>query len=182
MRSKVKSSTNYVQSMLKKDLYANVYILTALVLTGVVTYYVFVLQKEITNPFNQDTKVVQVSANQSTPGQQIVKSAMGMRYAESQRNFDFFRDELRRIYPQWQKGYMALINGDLDLNLSQSSQEELKFLFFDMNSNTANILDVKFTENKADVNFLSLQRFFEALANTIRKYTLPLIINNVRPK
>ncbi len=164
--------------MLKKDLYANVYFLTALVLIGAVAYYVFVLQKEITNSFNQDPKVVQVSANQSTMGQQMVKAAMGMRYAESQGNFDFFRNELRRVYPQWQKGHQALINGDVDLNITQPSQtdeylalqEELKFLFFDLNTNTSNILDVKFTPIKTDVNFLSLQRSFEALVNTIRKY------------
>lgn len=164
--------------MLKKDLYANVYILTALVLIGAVAYYVFVLQKEIADSFNQDPQVVQVSAKQSTMGQQMVKAAMGMRYAESQGNFDFFRNELRRVYPLWQKGHQALIDGDAELNLTQPSQtdeylnlqEELKFLFFDMNTNTSNILEVKFTENKADVNFLSMQRSFEALVNTIRRY------------
>lgn len=164
--------------MLKKDLYANVYILTALVLIGAVAYYVFVLQKEITNSFNQDPKVVQVSADQAKMGQQIVKAAMGMRYAESQGNFDFFRNELRRVYPQWQKGHQALIDGDTDLDLTQPSQtdeylalqEELKFLFFDINTNTSNILDVKYTITKSDVNFLSLQRSFEALVRTIRRY------------
>ena len=164
--------------MLKKDLYANVYILTALVLVGAVAYYVFILQKEITNSFNQDPKVVQVSAEQSTMGQQMVKAALGMRYAESQKNFDYFRNELRRVYPQWQKGHQALINGDADLGLSQPAQtdeylalqEELKFLHFDMNSNVSNILDVKFTLDKTDVNFLSLQRSFEALVNTLRRY------------
>ncbi len=164
--------------MLKKDLYANVYILTALVLVGAVAYYVFILQKEITNSFNQDPKVVQVSSDQSTMGQQMVKAALGMRYAESQKNFDYFRNELRRVYPQWQKGHQALIDGDVELGLSQPAQtdeylalqEELKFLFFDMNSNVSNILDVKFTLDKTDVNFLSLQRSFEALVNTLRRY------------
>ncbi|MEO1185466.1 MAG: hypothetical protein AAFX46_12585 [Cyanobacteria bacterium J06636_27] len=165
--------------MLKKDLYANVYILTALVLIGAVAYYVFILQKEITNSFNQDPKVVQISAKQSTMGQQMVKAAVGMRYAESQKNFDYFRNELRRIYPQWQKGHNALLDGDADLNLSQPAQseeylalqEELKFLFFDMNSNASNILDVKYTANKTDINFQALQRSVEALVNTSRRYT-----------
>ncbi|SNT30408.1 His Kinase A (phospho-acceptor) domain-containing protein [Ekhidna lutea] len=164
--------------MLKKDLYANVYILTALVLIGAVAYYVFVLQKEITNSFNQDPKVVQVAANQSTMGQQIVKAALGMGYSETQKNFDFFKNELRRVYPQWQKGHQALINGDADLNLTQPSQtdeyvalqEELKFLFFDMNTNTSNILDVNFTDNRTSINFLALRRSIEALVNTVRRY------------
>ena len=164
--------------MLKKDLYANVYILTALVLVGAVAYYVFILQKEITNSFNQDPKVVQVSASQSTMAQQIVKSALGMRYAESQKNFDFFRNELSRVYPQWQKGHLALINGDSELRLSQPAQSEeylnlqneLKLTFLDMKNNVSNILDVKYTQNRSDVNFLSLQRSIEALVNGLRKY------------
>ena len=130
--------------MLKKDLYSNVYILTALVLIGAVAYYVFVLQKEITNSFNQDPKVVQVSANQTTMGQQIVKAAIGMGYARTEEQFTYFKNELRNVYPQWQRGHQALLNGSSELNLTQPSQsdeylelqEELKFLFFDMNTNT----------------------------------------------
>ncbi|MEO9871279.1 sensor histidine kinase [Ekhidna sp.] len=164
--------------MLKKDLYSNVYILTALVLIGAVAYYVFVLQKEITDSFNQDPKVVQISANQSTMGQQIVKAALGMGYSDNQKNFDYFKNELERVYPQWQKGHQALVDGDTDLNLAQPSQtdeylaiqEELKFLYFDMNTNTANILDVNFTPIKTDVNYLSLRRSIEALVNTVRRY------------
>lgn len=165
--------------MLKKDLYSNVYILTALVLIGAVAYYVFVLQKEITNSFNQDPKVVQVSASQTTMGQQIVKAALGMGYARTEEQFTYFKNELRNVYPQWQKGHQALINGSSELNLTQPSQtdeylalqEELKFLFFDMNSNTKNILDVNYTENQSDVNFLSLRRSITSLVNTVRRYS-----------
>ncbi|MEP0984185.1 ATP-binding protein [Ekhidna sp.] len=165
--------------MLKKDLYSNVYILTALVLIGAVAYYVFVLQKEITNSFNQDPKVVQVSANQTTMGQQIVKAAIGMGYARTEEQFTYFKNELRNVYPQWQRGHQALLNGSSELNLTQPSQsdeylelqEELKFLFFDMNTNTKNILDVNYTENQSDVNFLSLRRSITSLINTLRRYS-----------
>lgn len=164
--------------MLKKDLYANVYVLTALVLIGAVAYYVFVLQKEITNSFNQDPKIVQISAEQSALGQQIVKAALGMGYSDTQKNFDFFKNELRRVYPQWQKRHMALKNGDADLGITQPSQSDeydamqsdLNFLYFDMNTNTSNILDVNYTENKTDVQYLSLRRSIEALVNTVRRY------------
>ncbi|MEQ8903815.1 ATP-binding protein [Ekhidna sp.] len=164
--------------MLKKDLYANVYILTALVLIGAVAYYVFVLQKEITNSFNQDPKIVQVSANQTTMGQQIVKAALGMGYAKTPQQFTFFKNELSRVYPEWQKGHQSLINGDADLGLSQPSQtdeylalqKDLNFLYFDMNTNTSNILDVNFTENQTDLNYLALRRSIEALVNTVRRY------------
>lgn len=164
--------------MLKKDLYTNVYILTALVLIGAVAYYVFVLQKEITNSFNQDPQVIQISSNQSTLGQQIVKNAVGMGYSDRAGNFDFFKKELRQIYPQWQKGHQALINGDPDLNLAQPSQtdeylaihEELKFLFFEMNTNTSNILDLNFVEDRSDVQYLALRRSISTLVNTIKRY------------
>lgn len=164
--------------MLKKDLYTNVYILTALILIGVVAYYVFVLQKDIRNSFNQDPAVIQLAASQSAMGQQIVKNAIGMGYSETQKNFDFFKNELARIFPEWKKGHRALLEGDSDLGIAKPSetdeylalQEQLKFLYFDMSSNTSNILDVGFTENKTDVNFLSLRRSIESLINTVRKY------------
>ncbi|WP_370086184.1 ATP-binding protein [Ekhidna sp.] len=164
--------------MLKKDLYANVYILTALVLIGAVAYYVFVLQKEITNSFNQDPKVVQVSANQTALAEQIVKASIGMGYSQTEKNFDFFKNELRRIFPQWQKGHQALLNGDPDVGITQPSQtdeylalqEEIKFLFFDINTNAINILDVSFSTNDTDLNRQSLRRSIEAMVNTIRRY------------
>ncbi|WP_420318679.1 ATP-binding protein [Ekhidna sp.] len=164
--------------MLKKDLYANVYILTALVLIGAIAYYVFVLQKEIKDSFNQDPRIVQVSADQAAMGQQIVKSAVGMGYARNQAQFDYFKKELRRVYPQWVKGHQALIQGDQDLNISQPSQsdeyvalqDELKFLFFDMNSNTRNALDASFSMDESNINRLSLRKAISGLINSVDKY------------
>lgn len=156
----------------------NVYILTLIILIGAVGYYVFVLQREITNSFNQDPKLVQISAQQGTLGQQIVKNALGMGYSETEKNFDYFKNELKRIYPEWQKGHQALIQGDDELQIDKpyesdeysQLQEDLKFLFFDMNTNAKNVLDAQFTENRTDVSFLGLRRSIEALVNTVRKY------------
>ncbi|WP_420578602.1 ATP-binding protein [Ekhidna sp.] len=164
--------------MLKKDLYANVYILTALVLIGAVAYYVFVLQKEIKNSFNQDPQIVQISAEQAAKGQQIVKAAVGMGYARNEGQFDYFKAELQRVYPEWVKGHQALINGDEELGISQPSQtdeylamqDELKFLFFDMNSNASNVLDVSFSLDDANINRRSLRQSIEGLVNAVRKY------------
>ena len=164
--------------MLKKDLYSNVYILTALVLIGAVAYYVFVLQKEIKDSFNQDPQIVQVSADQAAKGQQIVKAAIGMGYARNQNQFDYFKNELKRVYPEWVKGHQALINGDEDLNISQPSQtdeyaalqDELKFLFFDMNSNASNVMDVSFSLDDTNINRRSLRQSIEGLVNAVRKY------------
>ncbi|MEP5613406.1 MAG: ATP-binding protein [Cyclobacteriaceae bacterium] len=164
--------------MLKKDLYANAYILTALVIAGSVAYYVFVLQKEVSGAFNQDPKIIELSANQSGMGQQLVKAAIGMGYSATESNFNVFKNELRRLHPQWQKGHQALLNGDADLGIQQPIQsddylellEGVRFSQFEINSNVSNLLDVTYTENKTDLNALSQRKSIEILINTIRDY------------
>lgn len=166
--------------MLKKDLYANLYILTAVVLIGAVAYYIFVLQKQIVDSFNQDPQVVQIANDQSRMGQQIVKNAIGMGYARTQGQFDFFRNELARVHPEWVKGHQALLNGSEELNLTQpvqsdeylQLQEELKFLYFDLNSNTSNVLEIPFTENRVDtdINYAALRRSITQLVRSSRGY------------
>ena len=164
--------------MLKKDLYANAYILTILVIAGAVAYYVFVLQKDVANLFNQDPKVIELSSKQSRLGQQIVKNAIGMGYSSTERNFNIFKNELKRIHPEWQKGHQALTNGDESLGILQPNQsedyvallEKLRFSYIEMNSNADNLLDVSFTTNKSDVNALSLRKSIQVMINTIRDY------------
>ncbi|MEP1097570.1 MAG: ATP-binding protein [Cyclobacteriaceae bacterium] len=164
--------------MLKKDLYANAYILTALVIAGAVAYYVFVLQKEVSGAFNQDPKVIELSTNQSRMGQQLVKAAIGMGYSATESNFNVFKNELRRLHPQWQKGHQALLSGDADLEIQQPIQsddylallEGVRFSQFEINSNVSNLLDVVYTENKTDLNALSQRKSIEILINTIRDY------------
>jgi len=166
--------------MLKKDLFLNVYIITAVVLVAIVGYYVFVLQKQIKDSFNQDPRLVQISATQSTLGQQIAKNAVGMGYARNQGQFSFFKTELQRIYPEWKKGHAALVNGSRDLNISQPSQtdeylalqEALRFLYFDISSTASNVLEIPYTENRVDtdVNYAALRRSIEQLVNTVRDY------------
>lgn len=164
--------------MLKKDLYANAYILTALVIAGAVAYYVFVLQKEVSGAFNQDPKVIELSTNQSRMGQQLVKAAIGMGYSATESNFNVFKNELRRLHPEWQKGHQALLNGDTDLGIQQPIQsdnylkllEDIRFSQFEINSNVSNLLDVLYTENKTDLNALSQRKSIEILINTIKDY------------
>lgn len=164
--------------MLKKDLFANLYILTALVLAGAVAYYVFVLQKQITSTYQEDPFVIKTSVNQTALGQQLVKAAIGMGYSETEKNFVYFQNELKTIYPIWQKGHKALVEGDSELGIrrvDQSNtytelQENLRFLYFDLDSNTKNLLDIVFSEDRTDVNFISMRRSISSLINTIRKY------------
>ena len=166
--------------MLKKDLYINVFIVTAVVLVGAVAYYVFVLQKQIVDSFNQDPKVVQVSTNQATLGQQIVKNALGMGYARNEGQFEFFKNELGRIYPEFQAGHQALIDGNDELGISKpletdeylELQENIKFLYFDIGSASSNLLEIPFSQNRvdSDLNYAALRRVISQLVNRIRDY------------
>lgn len=164
--------------MLKKDLYANVYILTALILIGAVAYYVFVLQKDITDSFNQDPTIVEISSNQTGLGQQIVKNAIGMGYAESEKNFNFFKNELAVVLPEFTKGYNALLNGDPELGISQPSQtdeylellESLRFLHFDMYNNASDMLDAVYTDNGTSVSFRAMRQSMTSLVTTIKRF------------
>lgn len=164
--------------MLKKDLYANVYILTALISIMAVGYYVFVLQKEIVDSFNQDPNLVEVASNQTTLGQQIVKNATGMGFAESEKNFDFFKNELILNVPEFQKGYNALLNGDPDLGINKPPQtdeylaliEEVRFLHFDIYNNASDMLDATYTEDKASVSFRAMRQSMTSLVTTIKRF------------
>ncbi|MEM0938866.1 MAG: ATP-binding protein [Bacteroidota bacterium] len=166
--------------MLKKDLYINVFVLTTVLLIGAVAYYVFVLQKQIIDSFNQDPRIVQISASQSTKAQQIVKNALGMGYSRNKSQYEFFRKELNSIYPEWEQGYQALINGNKELNLNPPSQTEeyiellqdIKLLHIDINSSTSNLLEIPFAQNRidTDVNYAALRRVISQLVNRIKDY------------
>lgn len=164
--------------MLKKDLYAIAYAITALIVAGTVAYYVFVVQKDVITNFNEDPTIVRVASKQSALGQQIVKSAIGMGYSTTERNFAIFQAELARILPEWRKGHKALIEGDAELGFKvpststayQKLQEDLKFFYDEMDINAGNLLDVVYTQEKADINALALKSSIETLINTVRKY------------
>ncbi|MEM6644313.1 MAG: ATP-binding protein [Bacteroidota bacterium] len=166
--------------MLKKDLYTNVFIGAAVLLIGAAAYYIFVLQKQIVDSFNQDPQIVQISATQTIKGQQIVKNALGMGYARNEGQFNFFRNELARIYPEWQFGHEVLLSGNDSLGIQQpvqteaylQLQEDIKFLYFDINTGSADLLKIPFTENRvdSDVNYRTLRRVITQLVNRIRDY------------
>lgn len=164
--------------MLKKDLYAIAYVLTALIVAGSVAYYIFFVQKDLIDNFNEDPTAVKIAAEQSAMGQQIVKAAIGMGYSSTERNFTIFQAELSRILPVWRKGHEALISGDAELGIrppTQGSeyaqlQENIKFYYSEMNTNAGNLLDVVYTENKTDINALALRSSISTLINTVRDY------------
>ncbi|MFY0600839.1 MAG: GHKL domain-containing protein [Cyclobacteriaceae bacterium] len=165
--------------MLKKDVYAIAYVVTLLIVAGSVAYYVFFLQKNIIDVFNNDPKLVQTATKQGALGQQMTKAAVGMGYSETQSNFTVFQTELARIIPIWKKNHEALISGDKDLNVSapifatdeyKKRQEDLRFFYDEMRINSSNLLDLDFTTDRTDVSYLSLRGSIETLINTVKKY------------
>ncbi|MFY0605296.1 MAG: GHKL domain-containing protein [Cyclobacteriaceae bacterium] len=164
--------------MLKKDLYAIAYAITALIVAGTVAYYVFFVQRDLITNFNEDPTIVKTAAKQSAMGQAIVKTAIGMGYSTNSRNFTIFQAELSRILPAWRKGHQALIDGDAELGIESPSktstyealQEDLRFFYEQMNINATNLLDVEYTQNKNDINALALRSSIETLINTVKKY------------
>ena len=158
----------------------NVFVVTAAILIGAVAYYVFVLQKQIVDSFNQDPRVVQVAATQSTLAQQIVKNALGMGYSRNEGQFEFFKGELARIYPVWQEGHQGLLNGSDQLGLDQPIQtdeylellEAIRLLQFSINSSASNLLEIPFAQNQvdSDVNYAALRRIISQLVNGAREY------------
>ncbi len=164
--------------MLKKDLYAIAYVLTALIVAGSVAYYVFFVQKDLIDNFNDDPVAVRLATDQSRMGQQIIKSALGMGYSTSERNFIIFQTEIGRVLPDWTKGHEALIAGDVEAGLQPFSpsdeyeklQEDLKFYYSEINTSAKNLLDIEYTRNKSDVNALALRSSIMTLITTSRNY------------
>ena len=163
---------------MKKDLYAIAYFLTALIIAGAASYYVFFLQKSIFADFNEDPEVIAISARQEALGQQITKAAVGMGYSSNERNFTIFQTEIARILPEWREAHEALVEGSEELDVSTPStssqyeklQEDLRFYFNDMNINASNLVNLDFATDPRDVNYLSLRSSIESLLQTIRKY------------
>ncbi|MEP0367274.1 MAG: ATP-binding protein [Cyclobacteriaceae bacterium] len=165
--------------MLKKDIYAILYAITLLIVAGSVFYYIFFAQKKVIEVFNNDPKLIQVATKQGSLGQQITKAAVGMGYSETERNFLIFQTELGRVLPIWKRNHDALISGNSELGIEapiqatdeyEKLQEELRFFYSEMEINAENLLDVEYTTNEADVNFLSLRGSIETLINTVKKY------------
>ena len=164
--------------MLKKDVYAIAYIITMIAIAGSVAYYIFFLQKQVIDIFNGDPKLIQVSSQQSALGQQMTKAAVGMGYSDNNRNFTIFQAEMGRVLPIWKKNHEALVNGSKELGILppnssdeyKKHQEEVKYYFSEMAINAENLMDVEFTNNKTDVNYLSLRGSIETLVNTVKKY------------
>jgi signal transduction histidine kinase len=164
--------------MLKKDVYAIAYVITMIAVAGSVAYYIFFLQKQVIDVFNGDPKLIQVATQQSSLGQQMTKAAVGMGYSDNNRNFTIFQAELGRVLPVWKKNNEALLNGSKELGISVPStaedykklQEEIKYYYTEMSINAGNLLDVEYTNNKTDVNYLSLRASIETLVNTVKKY------------
>ena len=163
---------------MKKDLYAVLYMITAAITVGAVAYYIFFIQADVIKTFNSDSDYVAASARQEMYGQRIAKAAVGMGYAETEGNFKFFQAELGRIISDWRAMHNALVEGDPALGIVVPStteeykalQEKLRFFYNEMNTNATNLLEVEFTQNERDVNYISMRSSIQVILNTSRKY------------
>lgn len=169
--------------MLKKDLYTNIFIVTALILIGGVGYYIFVLQRQVVNSFNQDPQIVEISTKQTAFVQAIVKNAVGMGYSRNESQFQFFKNELTQIIPQWQKGYETLLNGNEELEISKPIEtdeymallEDIRLLQFAIQSASEKLLEIPYAKQQidSDINYASLRNLIKSLINDVRKYEEP---------
>ncbi len=166
--------------MLKKNLPLKVYLLTSVLMVTMIGYYFFLLHKDTKDSFNQDSKLAQISADQSRMTQQIMKNALGMDYSKNEKQYNYFRRELRDVYSLWQKGHAALINGDLEMNIFKPSQtddylklqEGIKFYFININSYLSSILEIPFAQVHvdADINSTVLKKTIKQLVDNIKGY------------
>lgn len=164
--------------MLKKDLYQNLYIVTSLVLIGILTYYVFILQRDIVETINQDPKYIKIASEQSGMGHQMVKAAIGMGYSDSKKGYSFFQNELKRVYPKWQQRHQALLNGDISLGLSQPDQsdeylelhEKLRFLHFDMKNSATSLIKTGYIGNRGTLDYRAFRKLIQDFINVVGKY------------
>ncbi len=163
---------------MKKDLYAIAYVVTALAIAGAVFYYVFFVQKDVIALFNDNSELIKMSARQEMYGQRIAKSALGMGYSVSERNFQIFQAELARVVPDWQRNNQALITGDQELGIIsppsnpayKTLQDELKFFYSEMNTAAENLIDVQYTLQRDDPERIKLRSSIESILNTVRRY------------
>lgn len=165
---------------MKKDLYAILYMITAAVTIGAVAYYIFFVQADVIKTFNNDSDYITASARQEMYGQRIAKAAVGMGYSTNDRNFRIFQAELGRIVPEWRQIHQALAEGDASLDMQKPSttdeydqlQEDLRFFYNEMNTNSSNLLGLEYTTNERDVNYISLRSSIESILITSRKYQI----------
>lgn len=165
---------------MKKDLYAILYMITAAVTIGAVAYYIFFVQADVIKTFNNDSDYITASARQEMYGQRIAKAAVGMGYSTNDRNFKIFQAELGRIVPEWKQIHQALAEGDASLDMQKPStteeydqlQEDLRFFYNEMNTNSSNLLGLEYTTNERDVNYISLRSSIESILITSRKYQI----------
>ncbi|MCP4459748.1 MAG: hypothetical protein GY816_17255 [Cytophagales bacterium] len=169
---------------MKKDLYAIAYVITSLLILGAIFYYQLELQKDVVSTFDQDDRLIQLSARQEMLSQQISKAAMGMGYAlgtsSPESNYLVFQRQLTRILPQWQKVNIALIDGDVDLGIDKPSvtneyvdfQEELKTHYTLLYNDATNLTTLEFSNDPNDINYQGMRTLIRNVIRDERNYLI----------
>jgi len=170
---------------MKKDLYAVAYVITSVLILTAIFYYQLKLQSDIVSTFDQDDRLIQLSARQEKLSQQISKAASSMGYAVvlgggevAETNFLRFQREIARILPQWQQVHSALNEGDPGLGIDAPEetneyvelQTALKSSFTIMESAAGNLTSIAFSTDPQDVNYRGMRSSITTILNTEDNY------------
>jgi len=167
---------------MKKDLYAIAYVITSLLILGAIFYYQLKLQKDVISTFDQDDRLIQLSARQEMLSQQISKAALGMGYAmgtsSPESNYLIFQRQLTRIVPEWQKVHAGLLNGDQDLGIDKPSGDdeyntmlaELKIYYPLFNNDAVNLTTLEFSDDPLDINYQGMRTLILNIIRDEQKY------------
>ncbi len=171
---------------MKKDLYAIAYVITSLLIIGAIFYYQLKLQQDVVSTFDQDDRLIQLSARQEMLSQQISKAAVGMGYsvtlggANAEANYLAFQRQIERILPEWQKVNRALVDGDADLGIDKPSesdeyssfQEELRTHYTLLNADASNLATLDFSVDPTDINYQGMRRSINNVLSREDNYLL----------
>jgi len=171
---------------MKKDLYAIAYVITSLLILSAIFFYQLKLQQDIVSTFDQDDRLIQLSARQEALSQQISKTAVGMGYsvalggANAQSNYISFQSQLGRLLPEWQKVNNALLNGDASIGLDKPSesteyigfQEQLRTYFTLVNSNATSLIGLQFSDDPEDINYQGMRSSIRNVLSNEDNYLL----------
>lgn len=154
---------------MKKDLYAIAYVITSLLILGVIFHYHLKFQQEAVATFEQKNRLTQLYVRQEVLSQQISKTAMGMGDALGtsipEENFLAFQRQLTRILPLWQEINTKLTKDDTDLGFSElldtdtylSLQKELRNHYTLLNNDAFDLTILAFSDDPQDINYQSMR-------------------------
>lgn len=122
--------------------------LLALGLIAVISLTSYWLTRQALQVKANDARVINISGQQSTLSQQIVKNTLQFTRAKQAEKRKNIQNQLNELLNSWQIFHNALINGDPNLGLVKSDNPKIQVLFEEINPHFRKIRNLarKFTE------------------------------------